>query len=68
MDYYAADLLAEMSVVLVYFTLLVVMHAPILRGVQIEESGWNFLGLRQGDVARSLLPSFVSVIDYNALT
>ena len=58
-------LLAEMLSVKIVRSLLVVVHAPILRCVELYDSGWDLKWFGNLDVPRPLLLGGIGVINYN---
>jgi hypothetical protein len=65
MDHNIGHLFAEMLSVGVVGPLLVVVHAPILRCVEVYDSGWDLKWLSNLDVPRPLLLGGIGVINYN---
>lgn len=65
MDHNICHLLAEMLSMGIVGPLLVVVHAPILRGVKVYDSGWDLEWLGNLDVPRPLLLGGIGVINDN---
>ena len=65
MDHHISHLLAEMLSMGVVGPLLVVVHAPILRGVEVYQSCWDLEGFGNLDVPRPLLLGGIGVINDN---
>ena len=65
MDHNICHLLAEMLSMGIVRPLLVVVHAPILRGVELYDSGWDLEWLGYLDVPRPLLLGGIGIINDN---
>lgn len=63
MNDHIGHLLAEMLSMEVVSPLLVVVHAPILRGVEVYQSGWDLEGFGNLDVPRPLFLGGIRVIN-----